>query len=124
MPFGIWHMDYDNVFWTMPKNMSDNKRVNIFNKKVNYFGLLYCAAYPQTKSLSHSTNVVAGDMLEVNCRTWGWPLPSVNWTKEDGQPLNLTDRRISIRNSTILRIEVLYCCHSVIKCSHVNYLYR
>jgi len=81
--------------------------------------LLLIVAYPQVKSMGRSKNIVAGDTLDLNCRTWGWPAPIVNWTRQDGL-MNLTDPRVSLPNSTTLRIEVFTCMVLILR---ILYLY-
>lgn len=49
---------------------------------------------------SESKNLVQGDPLVLHCDAWGWPLPSVQWMKDDGeglQALDMSDDRIVVK---------------------------
>lgn len=51
-------------------------------------------ALPRIKNMDvKSKNLVEGDPLVLECKAWGYPEVTVNWTKED-IPLNASDRVI------------------------------
>ena len=51
---------------------------------------------PRIKNVDvKSKNLVEGDPLVLECKAWGYPEVTVNWTKED-MPLNASDRYLCV----------------------------
>jgi len=44
--------------------------------------------------MHRSVNLVEGDELTLNCKPWGWPMPTAEWRRES-TPLNFSDPRVT-----------------------------
>ena len=47
------------------------------------------AVVPVVSRMDKSMNLIEGDRLELDCSSWGWPVPNVTWWRRD--PLSGVD---------------------------------
>jgi len=109
--------------------------------------LSVCVAIPRVRSKSRSHTAVAGSVLELQCRIWGWPVPRVTWQRLGGPgagggvgnsrvDLNVAaDDRLSLRpgvavappglavdNATLVITDVKYSDRDVYVCDVTSYV--
>lgn len=44
-----------------------------------------------------SKNIIQGDPLQLECKAYGYPLPTIQWYKND-EPINTTDERLTLKD--------------------------
>ena len=101
-----------------------------------------CVAIPRVRSKSRSHTAIAGSVLELQCRIWGWPVPRVTWQRLGSRgsnsrvPLNIAaDDRLSLRagvavappgvpvdNATLVITDVKYSDRDVYVCDVTSYV--
>ncbi|ELT97255.1 hypothetical protein CAPTEDRAFT_151799 [Capitella teleta] len=69
------------------------------NNGAHFNATVYLYMAPQVHHFQKSKNVIQGDPLHLECKAFGYPVPSISWLKGD-MPLDTSDDRVKLSNYT------------------------